>query len=616
MESIMESLNHWDADRKEQVLDGSVSLGHLMLYNTPESKYERFPYRDSETGWIITADARIDNREELSGKLNINLEAGKPVLDSLLILEAYKQYGILCNDHLVGAFAYAIWDPDKDQLYCARDHLGFKPFFYLNNNDIFLSASEIKGIKAYQNISLTINELFIADALSTLSSEKDQTFYNEIYRLPPAHYMIVTSQRTTIRRYWNLNPHYELKLSSDKEYINAFKEKLKEAVYCRLQSDYPVGAELSGGLDSSTIVSLASQKQSIKTFSHGLPDSAREKHFPYDDEIKHCRKVIDYNDILDHFFITGEGEGILNPLRKGTHLHEGAMQGTLSEVFEPIYRQAEEEQCRTLLSGYGGDEMVTSPGTGYMFELAANFRLSRLLKELLIINKGKDNRAVKITKQFGKLMLSGLLQKFKPAFETPDWAHDIYHALAIDQTFYKEMNIKERFYKKMKLPARGSTRMQQYIRINLDYVPQRLEYCAIKAQTHKLEYRYPLLDKRLIEFYLSMPPHLKVQNGYGRYILRKSMEGILPPEIQWRLDKTGIVVPSIFLRWRQDEESIRQLILKAKDSNIKHYIDYNKTLDMLKKIVHYDKDSKDRINSQALQSSLMLLMYQLENAEE
>ena len=612
LNTMLDGLHHWDADHRDQLIEGSVAFGHLMLYNTPESWYEKLPYRDPDSGLIITADARLDNRQELSEELRIDLEGEKSVPDSLLILEAYKQYGRECTDHLVGAFAFAIRDTNKDQLFCARDHMGFKPFYYYyyHQGGFFLFATEIKGIKAHPEVSLSINGQFLADALSTLKSEKDQTFYKEIFRLPPGHWISFTPTITEIRRYWEPDPNHELKLSSAEEYIKAFRETLEEAVRCRLRSAYPVGAELSGGIDSSTIVSLAARQVPVKTFSHSLPDWARDKHFPYNDETHHSRKVIDYHNIRDHFFINGEQEGLLEPLKNALHLHEGVMQGTLSAVFEPLYRKVEEENCRTLLSGYGGDEMVTSPGPGYMEELAGNLRFVKLLKELHKKNKGKG--PIKIIKQFIKHLLYGTMQRFQPAYKTPRWAHDIYHALAINHEFFKEMNLKERFYSKKKLPAGGSVRMRQFRRINYDYMPQRLEYCAIQAQTHKIEYRYPLLDKRLVELYLSLPSHMKFRNGYGRYILRKATEGILPPEIQWRNDKTGVVVPSIFLRWKQDEEAIRQLILRAKESNIKHYIDYDKTLEMLDKIVHRDNDSKDRINPQAFQSSLMLLLYQLE----
>jgi len=615
LEAMMDALHHWDADQRDQLIDGSLGMGHLMLYNTPESRYEKLPYSDPDSGMIITADARIDNRQELAEKLGIDLEGDKTLPDSHLILEAYKQYGRQCTDHLVGAFAFAIRDPNTDQLFCARDHMGFKPFYYYYyyQGGLFVFATEIKGIKAHPEVSLTINEQFVADALSTLKSEKDQTFYKEIFRLPPGTWINFAPNITEIRRYWEPDPNHELKLSSEDEYIQVFRETLEEAVRCRLRSAWPVGAELSGGVDSSAIVSLAAREGNIKAFSHTLPDWARDKHFPYDDETGHSRKVTEYHGIQDHFFISGENEGILEPLKKGLDLHEGVMQGTLSAVFEPLYRKAEEEGCRTLLSGYGGDEMVTSPGPGYMEELAGSLRFGKLLKELYIKNKnkGKVKQPLSIAKQFARHVLYGVFKRFQPAYKTPPWAHDIYHALAIDPEFSEKMNLKERFYSKKKLPAGGNVRMRQYRRINYDYMPQRLEYCAITAQTHKIEYRYPLLDKRLVELYLSLPTYMKVQNGYGRYILRKATEGILPTEIQWRTDKTGVVVPSIFLRWKQDEEALRQLILRARERHINHYVDYDKMLEMLDRIVHRDKDSKERINPQAFQSSVMLLLYQL-----
>jgi asparagine synthase (glutamine-hydrolysing) len=212
---------------------------------------------------------------------------------------------------------------------------------------------------------------------------------------------------------------------------------------------------------------------------------------------------------------------------------------------------------------------------------------------------------------FLKHLIFGILQQFQPAYKKAKWVNDIYDALMINNDCIKEMNLQKRFYKKLKIPKGGNLRMRQYRRIHYDYVPQRIEYFALTAKTHKIEYRYPLLDKRLIEFYLSLPPWIKAQKGYGRYILRKSMEGYLPPEIQWRTDKTGIVVPNMFLRWKRDEEALQNLIIRAKKSQIKHYIDYDKMLEMLEKIVNYNENSKERITPQAFQSAIMLLLYQL-----
>ena len=610
----MDALHHWDADRRGEMVEGSAGLGHLLLINTPESKNEKLPCRDQQTGLIITADARIDNRVELLDQLNLEQKKNDPVPDSQVILEAYKKYGTSCTDHLVGAFSFAVYEPTSRQLFCARDHMGFKPFYYLDHKKIFLFASEIKGIKAHPHAKLTANELFILDALSALRSEKNQTFYNEVHRLPPAHQMVITPAEIRIKRYWELNPHYELVLQSEEDYIRTFRKKLEEAVRCRLRSNYPIGAELSGGIDSSAIVSLAAKEGPVKTFSHALPEWAKDMHFPYKDETDHSKKVIEYHQIRDHFFITGENESLMKTLKKGLHLHEGMIQITLSEMFDPLYRKAQTENCRTLLSGYGGDEMVTSRASGYLEELSARFRFIKLLKELRLKNRGKGT--LKTLKQFVKYLTYGQLGHFRPSYKVPNWANHMYYALAIHPGFLKEKGLKKRFYQKNSLPVGGNTRIRQYRRIKFDNMPQRLEYCAIKAQTRKIEYRYPLLDKRLIEFYLSLPSWMKAQKGYGRYIIRKSMEGILPPGIQWRTDKTGTVIPSIFMRLKQDEESMRYLIEKARISPIKHYLDYDKLLIMLDRIANYDENTKETITPQAFENSLMLLMYQLEKVEK
>ena len=143
--------------------------------------------------------------------------------------------------------------------------------------------------------------------------------------------------------------------------------------------------------------------------------------------------------------------------------------------------------------------------------------------------------------------------------------------------------------------------------------PQRLEYCVITAQAHKIEYRYPLLDKRLLEFYLALPNHLKRKNGIGRYIARKSGEGILPPEIQWRYDKTGTVIPIIFERYKRDYKKIKEFIEYSRKTVKKHYIDYDKAIERLDLIANYDEKTQARADIQLLDHALMLLLYQLEN---
>src|SRR6056297_149102 len=611
MNLMLQQLNYWEADYTEKTTQGNIGFGHLMLYNTPESKHEQVPYCDNEPGLIIAADVRIDNREELLQKLNLAGATDLP--NSQIILEAYKKYQNKCLDHMVGAFAFAIWDEKKKELFCARDHIGFKPFYYHLKNEFFIFGSELKHIVEYPGVDKSINEQFIADALTTLKSESDQTFYKAIKKLPPAHYLLVKPESYEFRRYWDLGPKKEIRYATEQEYIDHFKRLLDEAVKCRLRSAYPVGAELSGGIDSSAVTGFASQFGEISTFSHTLPDWALDKHFPYEDERRFIDQVNQYCHIKNSYAVTGEEEGILKTLKRGLRINQGVVQSFLGQFSDALYKKAQRTGTRTLLSGFGGDELVSYKGGGVFLEYAYKLKYLKLLKEVTY-----KRSLLSSTKQLLTSLASAdlfLLKKMAglhSGYKTPLWAHDIYNVLFLDKDFLKRMNIKERFYNRKKLPNDPTVRMRQYRRFHYSYFPGRLENCFASAQAQQVEYRYPLLDKRLLEFYLALPAEMKRKYGWGRYILRKSMEGLLPPEIQWRNDKVGNTVPGVNIRLNKDYEQIKTIFQRASNEEINHYIDYDRALEMLDKVTFRSKETKGRIIPQALFSTVMCLLYQLE----
>ena len=607
---MIQQLNYWDADYTDKIVHGNIGFGHLMLYNTPESKHEKLPYYDKNAGLTIVADARIDNREELTEKTGADPNSG--ISDSQLILECFKMYSKRCVDHLVGAFAFVIWDEKKKELFCVRDHIGFKPFYYYLHDDLFIFGSELRHIVNYPGVDNTENEQYIADALTTLKSESDQTFYKAIKKIPPAHYLLVKPESYEFRRYWDLDPKKEIKYDTEQEYIDHFKELMDEAVKCRLRSAYPVGAELSGGLDSSAVTGFASQFKRINTFSHTLPDWAHNKVFPYEDERKFIEQVNRYCKVKNSYYVTGEEQGILKSLKRGISINNGIVQASLSLFSDALYKKAQGTGTRTLLSGFGGDELVSYKGGGLFKELAYHHRYLPLLKEVT-----HRRNFLSAAKQLVNSIGGGFIDKVKRLFgihqeyKTPGWANDIYNVLFLEPDFYSQMNMKERFYKRKKLPYDPNVRIKQYRRFHYSYFPNRLEDCYASAQAQKVEYRYPLLDKRLLEFYLALPVEMKRKYGWGRYILRKSMEGLVPKEIQWRDDKMGTTIPNVYLRLNQDYEQIKNLLNKASNKQIPHYIDYDKALEMLDKITNRSKTSKGRIIPTAFFSAVMLVLYEL-----
>lgn len=613
LQMMVDTLNYWEPDKIHQSNEKDAGLGHLMLYNTPESLHERLPYQ--EDNLIITSDARIDNRQELIDQLQIPKTKAEDIPDSHLILTAYKKWGVHCPVHLSGDFAFAIWDTHTKHMFCARDPMGVKPFYYFLNQHLFLFASEIKGILSHPQVRTTVNEQWIADSLSTIKSDKDKTFYNEVYRLPPAHYLVLSKTKKVIKKYWDLSPQKTITFKNEKEYSEAFNEKLFTAVKNRLRSHYPVGAELSGGLDSSTIVSIAAKQlhySTLNTFSHALPENLNANDYPFSDERKYIDQIIEYCGIQNHHYITNRDKGILHAMNKSLSLQDAPTQQNFHLFSDTLYKEAGQQGVRTLLSGFGGDELVTSRLPGYLQDLAGNSKWGKYLKELIYHKKNYGSPVFKpftssIVKKYGPFMVP----LFK-AFSSKKEGHltTKFNSLAINPEFIEKMNIKEHFFDSYNFPERDDIRERQYDRITHNHISQRLEYSYIAAHAHKIDYRYPFFDKELMEFYLALPVHCKVHKGWTRFLVRKATEGIMPDEVRWRWDKSNVPIPLIYQRFLNDEQAIRQLITEMQSSKPNNYINYDKMPEWIERIKNRDIDSDIPLNTGAFYNSLMLLLFQ------
>ena len=235
--------------------EGGVALGHTLLATTPEALVEKLPLTDLTSGCTITADVRLDNRETLMAELGLTREA-RTIGDGELILRAYLKWAEDCPKQLLGDFAFAIWDPRAQKLFCARDHMGMRQFNYCHvPGELFTFATEDTALLAVDRVPKTLNEDRIADLIVDLECvNTTSTFFAHVHRLPAAHTLVVEASRYIIRRYWTLRPPTPLRLASDDLYAAAFLKIFTEAVRCRLRSAGGVGAMLSGGLDSSSIV--------------------------------------------------------------------------------------------------------------------------------------------------------------------------------------------------------------------------------------------------------------------------------------------------------------------------------------------------------------------------
>src|SRR5262245_3845972 len=298
------SIRHRGLDGGAVWTEGSVGLGHQMLWTTPESLLERMPLTKPAASLSIVADARIDNRDDLIANLGLQNNPPANRTDSHLILAAYERWGDSCSEKLIGDFAFAIWDGRNQSLFCARDHFGIKPFYYFHKHGTgFLFASEIKALLASPIVPCRLNETRVADYLANFIEDEEITFYRDIKRLPRSHALRVDLSGCRLSQYWSLDPGREIRYGSDEQYAEAFREKFFQAVDCRLRSAFPVGASLSGGLDSSSVVQVSrhflrrSGKSPLHTFSAIFDD------VPQSDERSFINLILDGADDLAPQFI-------------------------------------------------------------------------------------------------------------------------------------------------------------------------------------------------------------------------------------------------------------------------------------------------------------------------
>jgi len=574
--------------------DGPVGMGSTLLRTTPQSLQEHFPMRHAEAGLILTADARIDNRKELLTLLNLQDDCSDPITDGELILASYRKWGEACPEHLLGDFAFALWDSKEKKLFCARDHFGIRPFCYYEGMGRFHFASEVSALIALPGIPRKLEELYLRDYLCSNIEDKILTGFKNIFRLEPAHALVITEggeKRT--RCYWKLDAKKELPPASDEEYIEEFREKLFAAISRRLVSLTPVAAELSGGQDSSMIAAVAqkllqTEGLSLKTFSHALPKGEEKTiddmyESPQNsDERPLVELIIPWCGLAEHTYVTGENSPGFLELIRFTQQRRGYPLPNYGTLAFPLNRAVADSGCKVLLSGLGGDQCVTGFGNGYYAELYRNgcwqtiFKEAKGLRDIFGLPLYRVIVSHFIFQEHPALRLF-LRKIFKGARggQGLDFSRNL-----ISPAFAKETDAftMVRRIKQSYALGRGrlgtSFKEQQLVELEWGYLPNSAEERSGATLACGVECRFPLLDKELVEYVLALPSHMKVKDGWKRYIARKSMDGLLPPEVQWRKRKRGPgAIPYGFEPVFKDIDAIKKIIVSMKnDSFIMRYL--------------------------------------------
>jgi asparagine synthase (glutamine-hydrolysing) len=471
-------------------------------------------------------DGRVDNRVDLRAILETRGAVLRTDTDAELVLRAYQYWGEDCPGYIVGDFAFCLWNKRAKQLFCARDILGIKPFYYFSDTQKFLCASELHQLFECPDASREPNEEMIGEYLAASPSNCEETLYRAIKRLPPAHCLNIQSGRIRTWRYWTTNPAKEVRYNGDDEYANHFLELFSEAVRCRLRSHGRVGADLSGGLDSSSVVSVAQNlrrhdSRGIETFSLVFPGRAC-------DERKHIDAVVRKWDVLANFHEPNERQvgWFLDHVRRYKDLPDYPN----SVMSYPLKALARNKGFRVILSGDGGDQWLDGSHDSCT-DLLRQMKLSALWRQVCS-NYQTNGRGEYVRKSL-KRWLSQLLFARKPTVPSRNCIPEY-----INDEFAQKIGLADRLQLSIpNLSLRSSAQFEMNATLTSGWSAHGNETGDRALSWLQIEQRHPLNDRRIIEFAMALPDDQRHRGSQRRFILRQSMRGLLPETVRTRADK-------------------------------------------------------------------------------
>lgn len=538
IQKMLDAMSYWKPDESGNWCMGPVALGHAMLWNTPESRLEHLPAKQDHL--VITMDARLDNREELAGLLEMTDHPIQQTTDSEFILAAYRRWGKKCPKYLLGDFAFAIWDEKKQQLFCARDHMGIKPFYFYLSDRLFVFANDLKGLIVHPDISEDINDEAVANYLvHSLLISTTITFFKEIQKVPPAHTLTITAAAVRKQCYWRPEQAPAVKLPDAQAYADKLRKLLKQAVHARMRSAYPITSHLSGGLDSSTIAVIAARKlrekdEKLLAFNwlHDPAENDDPAHYEWSNS-----KTIAEAEEIDHHYVPITADDIYRFMRNHTIAY-GDTAGFWYEY--PVRKAAQQMDSRTILTGWGGDELSTYHGLAYYANMVKEGKLPTLLSEIGKITHKSDKRV----KAFVSFFYHHVVLPFVPrrfyCNMPKNRCVEKSTFLFIKKNFLPVVNNEKKKPSDLSMQPQTTIRAHMLTYLRHGHLQGRTESWAASAISNRLEYSYPLLDKRIIEFVLGVPPKYFVHNGIGRYLIRAAAEGLLPEKRQWANEKKEV----------------------------------------------------------------------------
>jgi asparagine synthase (glutamine-hydrolysing) len=570
VQEMMKSMKHRGPDDNGKYIHKNIGLGFVRLSILDLTRAGHQPMFSYDKRFVIVFNGEIYNYIELRQELSTKGYKFVSGTDTEVILAAYDFWGKDCLNRFNGMWAFVIFDQKTNEIFGARDRFGIKPFYYIKTNDSFFFSSEIRTLKVLKNTTLSVNDQAVFDYLTfNRTDHGEKTFYNEIYKLPHAHCFTINQNKKFDVYQW-----YDLESQCNKEEINAdeYRELLTSSIKLRMRSDVPVGVCLSGGLDSSSIVSVLSKKlnySEINTFSavYGSGQTGDESEF-----------IREFTPLLNNMhYTTPTAETLFQDIPDFIDALQEPVPSTGPYAQYKVMQLASKNVTVTL-DGQGADEQLAGYHYfyGYYFkELLKSYKFGKMGSEIFhYINKHKS--------LLGLQTLAFFLLPEQLRLQT-----------RVKNISYLQNNFAQSFKEENLIAGKlyGAETLQKALINHFSYkLEHLLKWEDHNAMRFSIESRVPFLDYRLVEQTLSLPNDSFINKGLTKHILRESMKNIVPEKNRLRYDKVGFDTPQDeWFRIKQFQEYIKEILISSSNP-LKNYID----LRLASKL--YNKHIKGEIN--------------------
>lgn len=566
---MMQVIKHRGPNDEGIYLQDNVGLGHVRLSILDLSMAGHQPMQDETGRYTIVLNGEIYNfielREQLE-KVGVEFVSNS---DTEVLLKGYIYYGQEVLDKLNGMFAFAIYDAERKELFAARDRFGVKPFYYYQSDKEFIFASEIPAILEIYGRKNRANETAVFDYLAfNRTDQTEDTFFEGVKKLQHGHSLVIKEGKLSISCWYNLRERVQGKRlqSDEKEFLNL----LEDSIRIRLRSDVPVGVCLSGGLDSSSIVSIISERlehPEVNTFSAVYESKYRA------DESEFINL---YKDELPNMHFTYPTyQSLFEDLNRFIACHAEPVPSTGPYAQYCTMRLAGQHVTVTL-DGQGADEELG--GYHYFYglyykSLLKRLKLITLIKEMVkYVAIHRSSYALQTFVYFllpNKLRVKARVNE--RGYLSPEFANRFQNSVIADNLY-------------------GSKSMQDALINHFEYkLEHLLKWDDRNSMQFSVESRTPFLDYRLVEYLLKTEDSAKIKDGYTKSLLRRSMKGLLPDRIRLRRDKVGFATPEEVWFAEKEFHSLIESVLNSDSFRNRGIVDPEKARKL------YDKHCKGEI---------------------